>query len=432
MDWRPMKNLHRQGYDLAVVWDYADGDFNPAFAEGYDEICLVAWSLGVAIAPEAVAPLKDKITLAIAVNGTMHPVDDEQGIPEAIFRGTLEGLDERNLTKFYRRVTGSREAYERFAADLPATDLERLRAELAMFAHYSPAPMKWDVAIIGSRDAIFPPENMRRAWQGLSRRVTTDDAHMPDFQSILNRFIINKDRVEERFSAGSATYDTSATVQADMAERLVAELRSAGVTLHGARVLEIGSGTGRLSAKLHELIGPEGRLDMVDLAGEAPVEGPGRSFTRADAELLIRTLAADSYDLIISASTVQWFHSPERFMTECKRVLRHGGYLCIGTYVEGNLPEVSELTGASLPLLSTGDWQRIIGLHWRMRCFAAYDSTLTFGSALEAFRHLKLTGVNSLETDSDGKARLQKALRRPGEPFTLTYKALIFLLQKPD
>lgn len=431
MDWRPMKNLRRQGYDIAVVWGYGDGNFDAAFTEGYDEICVVAWSLGVAVAPEAVGAFKDKITLAIAVNGTMRPVDDECGIPAAIFRGTLDGLDDRNLTKFYRRVAGSRDAYERFAADLPDTDLESLRAELAMFADYCPREMTWDVAIIGSRDAIFPPENMHRAWQGRTRCVSTDDAHLPDFQSILNHFIINKERVEERFSAVRPTYDASATVQSDMAERMTGMLCGYGVKVTEARVLEIGSGTGMLSTRLDGLIGPRGQLDMIDLADEAPLAGPGKSFARGDAELLVRSMPDDSYHLIISASTVQWFHSPERFVAECRRVLRPGGYLCIGTYVDGNLPEVRELTGASLPLLSATDWERIIGSGWHTCAFTAYDRPLVFASALEAFRHLKLTGVNSLEADPRGNGNLRHALKHHTGPFTLTYKALVFLLQKP-
>lgn len=432
MDWRPMKNLRRPGYDIAVVWGYGEGISKLEFAEVYDEICLVAWSLGVAIAPEAVGSLKDRITLTVAVNGTMSPVDDRRGIPEAIFRGTLEGLDSRSLTKFYRRVTGSREAYEAFASDLPEADLEALRRELAMFATYIPKEMRWDTAVIGKRDAIFPPDNMVRSWAGKARTVITDEAHLPDFQAILNRFVINKTRVEERFGAGRTTYDSAAAVQADMAARMVEILENGGVNLQGASALEVGCGTGLLTSRLDGLIGPEGSLEMIDIAGEAPVEGPGRAFRRGDAELLVRSLPGGSYDLIISASTVQWFHSQRSFMAECRRLLRCGGYVCIGTYVDGNLPEVKELTGASLPLLSASDWQSIIGDDWRTCAFTTYDHRIRFDSPIDAFRHLKLTGVNSLEPDRDGGDKLRKALRNSSEPFELTYRALIFLIQKID
>lgn len=431
MDWRPMKNLRRPGYDVAVVWGYAPDDVVPDFAEGYDEICLVAWSLGVAVAPAAVRGIADKITLAIAVNGTLTPVDDRFGIPEAIFRGTLDGLDDRNLTKFYRRVTGSRPAFDRFDADRPVFDLDTLRRQLAMFLSYSAAAMNWDMAIIGKRDAIFPPENMHRAWAGRTRCVDTDDAHMPDFQDIIDCYVINKELVQERFSNGLRTYDSAATVQADMAARMMCMLADAGVSLASARVLEVGSGTGLLSRLLDSQIGPGGCLDMIDLAAGAPVEGADRSFTRGDAELIIRALPSAAYDLVISASTVQWFHSPERFMAECRRVLRPGGCIAIGTYVDGNLPEVRSLTGAGLSLLSADDWHRIAAAQGGdVAQFTPYSSTLHFGSALEAFRHLKLTGVNSLATTGEGAGKLRHALRS-AEPFELTYKALIFLIKLP-
>ena len=56
-----------------------------------------------------------------------------RGIPDDVFDGTLAGLDERNLTKFYRRVAGSRAAFESFSAKMPRRSVAELKEELASF-----------------------------------------------------------------------------------------------------------------------------------------------------------------------------------------------------------------------------------------------------------------------------------------------------------
>ena len=40
----------------------------------------------------------------VALNGTVTPVDDLKGIPQQVFEGTLEGLNESTLEKFIRRM----------------------------------------------------------------------------------------------------------------------------------------------------------------------------------------------------------------------------------------------------------------------------------------------------------------------------------------
>ncbi|MDE6134788.1 MAG: DUF452 family protein, partial [Muribaculaceae bacterium] len=313
MDWRPLQGLRRHGYDIAVVWDYRNCEFDTTFANGYSEICVVAWSLGVHAAAMTLGDLRPKVTKMIAVNGTMSPVDDSRGIPCAIFRGTLEGLDERNLTKFRRRMAGSREAFECFSSHCPERGLEELREELACFLSREPASALWDLAIIGRNDAIFPPANQAHAWEGTATE-TTGDAHLPDFQSILDRHIIDKELMAERFLEGRQTYDTAATVQHEIIDRMLSLVETEGIELAGANVLEVGCGTGLLSRHLHSLIGERGKLEMWDMVGDTPLADTRRTFRRGDAELMAPRLESNAYDMIISASTIQWFHSPGRFL----------------------------------------------------------------------------------------------------------------------
>lgn len=169
MDEHPFMDYRSRCCDLLVCYDYRSFDFDFSLLEGYRDIRLVAWSMGVWAASYL---LQDKGNLPlserIAVNGTLTPVDEEKGIPPHIFKGTLDGLNERNLQKFYRRMCGSREDTNYFLERAPQRNIEDLREELRLIgerAVANPVPsFTWKVAVIGSEDLIFSAANQRRAW----------------------------------------------------------------------------------------------------------------------------------------------------------------------------------------------------------------------------------------------------------------------------
>lgn len=134
MDSTPFTGLNRAGYDVAVVWDYRTTAIDWSFTAGYVEICIVAWSFGVYASAISTHGIDGKVTRRIAVNGTLYPCDRLLGIPPAIFEGTLTGLNERNMAKFYRRMCGSATAYTQFGSQLPKRDIDGLRDELETFS----------------------------------------------------------------------------------------------------------------------------------------------------------------------------------------------------------------------------------------------------------------------------------------------------------
>ena len=97
-----------------------------------------------------------------AVNGTLRPANDLMGIPEAIFAGTLtHWRPEVTAAKFWRRMApGGNSA--------PSRPDESLYAELryfdAAFRKNLPFTIRYDLAVIGIRDRIFPPGNQAAAW----------------------------------------------------------------------------------------------------------------------------------------------------------------------------------------------------------------------------------------------------------------------------
>lgn len=427
MDGAPFRNLSRPGYDVAVAWDYVSDAADWQAVEGYDEICLFAWSLGVAAAgrliPEAV---RERITRRVAVNGTDTPVSDSLGIPEAIFRGTLDGLDERNLTKFRRRMCGSREAYESFCRHLPDRGIDGLRRELEVFLDdrfRRPSGFRWDAAVVATADAIFPPGNQRRAWSGVHTEEV-DAPHLMDFQSIIDRYAIDKETMGCRFAGGRDRYDRNAGAQAFVVGemcRLMQRLPAGDA----ASAIEIGCGTGLLS---RHIAGRYGKLELWDIAGESPLSGV--RFRRVDAELELRRTPSGSADAIFSASTVQWFNSPARFLSESARVLRRGGYLLFSTFLPGNLSEVAQATGRSLPLLPVEEWRRLMPPVLAEVDVRSYEYPLDFDSPVAVFRHLKATGVNSLGRSDAIFNAIRTYPRMADGSCRATYRPVIFLLRK--
>ena len=427
MDTMPFRSLSRPGYDIAVVYDYREGCADWSQTDGYDEICLFAWSLGVAAAsrliPESVSV---RITRRVAINGTVVPVCDRCGIPEAVFRGTLANLDERNLIKFRRRMCGSRDAFENFCQMLPQRTLEDLKEELEAFLspEYSERPaFRWDAAVVCCRDAIFPPENQREAWAG-SQVLELDAPHMPDFQGIIDRYAIDKEMMAERFAGGRPSYDTAAEAQSFVIREMMEIAGRAGFSSAG-RVLEIGCGSGLLSRQLAERCD---NLELWDIAGETPV--PEATFRRVDAEIELPSTPSDSLDAIFSASTVQWFNSPARFLAESARVLRRGGILLFSTFLPGNMAEVEQSTGRSLPLLSVDDWRGMIPSELALCEAREYEYVMHFDNPIDVFRHLHATGVNSLDRNGSIFRAIGAYPLQDDGRCSLTYRPVIFLLRK--
>lgn len=438
MDSRPFEKLHRPGYDVAVVWDYRSFTDDWSWTDSYSEICVIAWSFGVYASAMLSDKLRPKVTLNIAVNGTLYPCDDSRGIPRAIFDGTLKGLCEQSLIKFYRRMCGSADSYRSFESVMPKRDIEGLKDELAMFSIDKIQPCKealrFDLAIIGNRDAIIPPDNQARAWSGTENAIV-DQPHAVDFQEIIDKYIVDKERVFERFTMGFKSYDQASDVQLEVVDRLEALLRSHGIwdqmSRKDVKVLEVGSGTGQLSLRLDRAV-TDGYFEMWDLVGTSCLAD--RTFRRVDAETEIATLGDNTVDLIVSASTVQWFNSPLRFLDECVRVCRPGGFVAITTFVSGNLAEVSSVTGRSLPLLSSESWKRSVPAGAELIDCLEWDSVLTFDNAIDVFRHLKDTGVNALGRTAGGESSLIASLRglkqNEAGRFDVTYKPIIMIFKK--
>jgi malonyl-CoA O-methyltransferase len=186
--------------------------------------------------------------------------------------------------------------------------------------------------------------------------------------------IHNKHGIRRNFARRAATYDAHAQVQRFMADELLRH--SAAEVRRAARILEIGCGTGYLTAALRRL-NPQAWLAAVDLdvrliqAARVKLNGAGRTaWLVADGETLVR----GGFDLIISNSTFQWFSQPGETLRGYLRCLSPRGSLAFAalgpwTFRElaASLKEASREINPSNPpeiaaarFLGEGDWQRLL------------------------------------------------------------------------
>ena len=192
MDSRPFAwaadSPHTADCDFAVCYDYTDiqlDKVNQANAQlhGYSKVRVRAWSLGVYAASLVLPDMGCAISTAVAINGTLWPVDDELGIPHAVYDATAANLTAESLERFNRRMCGAHRAV--FEQRRPLRSVDSLRAELLHIRECAadrtrPQFTGWTQAVLSSRDKIFPIANMRRAWAATPQLELDEPHYMPD------------------------------------------------------------------------------------------------------------------------------------------------------------------------------------------------------------------------------------------------------------
>lgn len=158
------------GRDCLFCYDYKDCSFDFTLANGYRDIVVLAWSMGVWTASRVLgcgAGLAERVTGAVAVGGTPWPIDDSRGIPQAVFDATLDRMSPVVLYKFRRRMCGA--DLPVFESRMPDRTIEDLKEELAalkrMSANDCGPGMPWTEAHVCRGDLIFPASNQARAWE---------------------------------------------------------------------------------------------------------------------------------------------------------------------------------------------------------------------------------------------------------------------------
>lgn len=237
----------------------------------------------------------------------------------------------------------------------------------------------------------------------------------------------DKKLIIRRFERSYESYNKLAVVQQQIAQRLALMLRQYLVDPKNG--VEIGSGTGFLTRWLVEYY-PKCHWVANDIVKSSENYLPLKvKFIDGDGESL---QFPDNQDLVVSASTVQWFGDLNIFVERTRQILNNRGFIAISTFGEQNFYEISKTTGKSLKYLNKRELERCFE-GFEILHYEQWEQKLLFKSPIEVLQHIKATGVNAISEVRWTNARLKQFCAEYIEHFeepTLTFNPIILIARK--
>ncbi|MFR9649476.1 MAG: malonyl-ACP O-methyltransferase BioC [Rikenellaceae bacterium] len=247
-------------------------------------------------------------------------------------------------------------------------------------------------------------------------------------------------RISSRFTRAIDSYDESAVAQRDICKRLFNLLEEEYI---GGSILELGCGSGNLSSMLNSI--SDGGLTLNDLcpsyatilAEKLPEDR--YQFIGCDAMELVKKFISNSrrFNLVASASAIQWFENPLEFIDLTAQILNPGGVLAISTFAPDNLYEITSITNRGLSYPTIDELRESLDSNFQIIELFEEDITLHFNSHIELLHHLKDSGVTATSdtplTISEFRAFQREYKRRfcgANNTAPLTYKPIYILCKR--
>ncbi|EEL0790754.1 malonyl-ACP O-methyltransferase [Campylobacter jejuni] len=160
---------------------------------------------------------------------------------------------------------------------------------------------------------------------------------------------------------------------------------------HFEKVFEFGCGRGELSKKLQNFITFNEYLknDILNFKENSNILIFDMN------EIAKQDLSKEKFDLIVSNATLQWLDL-KRIILSLRDMLNQNGILLLSTFAKQNLKEIKQSTGFGLNYFSLNELEQIFKVYFNEVKITQELVELSFDNALDVFRHLKLSGVNSL------------------------------------
>lgn len=229
--------------------------------------------------------------------------------------------------------------------------------------------------------------------------------------------------VAEKFFKAKDSYTQNAKIQNAMQDKLLSLLPKKDFR----DVFEFGCGTGSFTQKIMQEINHKSLLcnDINDYKSYFP---PIINFIPFDINQIKENLMHKTFELIISNACIQWIDQ-EKFFKNITAYTIEGSILALGSFGSKNLHEIATLTKHSLPYLSLETYQQLLTPEWEILHLSEEIIPLNFPTPLEAFKHLKLTGTNSLDQNFTITKKLLKDFQLHHNN-TLTYNPIYIVAKK--
>ncbi len=178
MNETPVKHLKTDGFDILVLYDYRnlDFDFSKFDFEKYTEKNLVCWSMGV-YAVNKFKNIFENFNKKIAINGTTRLISNDFGIPEKIYKITMKFLNQENLDKFIKNMFDNGKLNPNITI---TRNLSELKDELLAIQNIVlDDEITFTKAIVSNDDRIIPTKNQLNFWQSKTTIEKINSTHCP-------------------------------------------------------------------------------------------------------------------------------------------------------------------------------------------------------------------------------------------------------------
>ncbi len=237
-------------------------------------------------------------------------------------------------------------------------------------------------------------------------------------------FQLDRSGVRAAFDRAGATYEAAAVLQAQVGEELIERL--APFDFSPAVILDLGAGTGRLSAELKRRY-RRARVMALDLAPGMLLQAKRHQgwlhrFDRVCADAARLPLVSESADVVFSNLMLQWCDPPDSTLSEVRRVLKPHGFFAFSTFGPDTLKELRDAWGEAdarthvnrfLDMHDVGD--ALMRAGFTEPVLDVERLTVTYADVMALMRDLKSIGARNMTAGRwrslTGKTRLQRMIK---------------------
>ena len=219
---------------------------------------------------------------------------------------------------------------------------------------------------------------------------------------------VQKELIAESFSKAAQSYDASAFLQQEVAERVFERLSL--MKINPSHILDLGCGTGFCSRRLKQefskakVTGIDIAPGMIEQAKKQQGLFKKVNYEVADADEL--PFKDASLDLVFSSLTIQWLPNLKHTFKEINRVLKPGGLLLFSTLGPDTLMELRESWGKVdddvhvnefIDMHIVGD--QVFNANFENTVMDRDVITLTYKTMIGLMKDLKAIGAHNLNAD---------------------------------